>query len=244
VGPSRLPRSRRRTGRADAGRRGLRPEQDAYGRIVYDHLRGVRTSEVIERDDGFFAASTGATAYFAPYPRWPRPEREAMRFVRGRVLDVGAGAGRCALHLQGRGHEVVAIDVSPLAVRTCRLRGVRDARVVPITAVSHRLGAPAAAAQLVTANDAASRIRRDGRERRPTWMGLHDRPTIEPASTTSRPPFTTAAEARGRSSRSSSRSPGRPPARLASHPHLPFPRAAARTSAPLSPYRHANTGCS
>ena len=46
-----------------------------------------------------------------------------MRFVRGRVLDLGCGAGRVGLHLQSRGHEVVGIDVSPLAVEIARRRG-------------------------------------------------------------------------------------------------------------------------
>ena len=63
-----------------------------------------------------------------------------MRFVRGRVLDVGVGAGRVALHLQDRGHDVVAIDVSPLAVEVCRRRGVRDARVCSFERIDASLG--------------------------------------------------------------------------------------------------------
>jgi SAM-dependent methyltransferase len=57
------------------------------------------------------------------------------------VLDVGAGAGRVALHLQQRGHDVVAIDISPLAVEVCSRRRVRDARVCRFEDVDERLGA-------------------------------------------------------------------------------------------------------
>ena len=60
--------------------------------------------------------------------------------MRGRVLDVGAGAGRVALELQARGHEVVAIDISPGAVEVCRRRGVRDARVMRFEDVDETVG--------------------------------------------------------------------------------------------------------
>jgi len=113
---------------------------DAYGRFTYDHFRGLARAEVIERDDGWFGTSAGAPAYFAPFEEWPPVERRAMRYARGRVLDIGCGAGRVALHLPDRGHDVVAVDVSALAVRTCRLRGVRDARVVSITRIGRGLG--------------------------------------------------------------------------------------------------------
>ena len=114
--------------------------KDAYGGLIYAHYQGLASAEIIERDDGWLDVSTGAPAYFAPFDQWPSHQRRAIGQVRGRVLDVGCGAGRVALHLQARGHEVVAIDLSPLAVRTCRLRGVHDARVCPITRVSRRLG--------------------------------------------------------------------------------------------------------
>jgi SAM-dependent methyltransferase len=63
-----------------------------------------------------------------------------MRLVRGRVLDVGAGAGRVSLHLQERDHDVVAIDNSPGAVEVCRRRGVRDARLLDFADVDESLG--------------------------------------------------------------------------------------------------------
>jgi SAM-dependent methyltransferase len=108
-------------------RRVLAPDEDAFGHVLTDLAAGRRVFEVVERDDG--CVFTGdPTYYLAPYSRWWPQERRAMRFVRGRVLDLGCGAGRVALHLQERGHEVVGIDVSPLAVDLARGRGLRDAR--------------------------------------------------------------------------------------------------------------------
>ena len=78
--------------------------------------------------------------YFAPVRRWAPVERRALRFVRGRVLDVGVGAGRVALELQARGREVVAIDISPGAVEVARKRGVRDVRLLALEEVDASLG--------------------------------------------------------------------------------------------------------
>ena len=113
---------------------------DAFGREVLDYLEHGVAQEIVERDDGYITTSAGAAAYFRAPRTWPPPERATLRYVRGRVLDVGAGAGRSALHLQERGHEVVAIDVSPGAVEVCRRRGVRDARAVSVDDIDAALG--------------------------------------------------------------------------------------------------------
>jgi SAM-dependent methyltransferase len=116
------------------------PDRDAFGRALLDHLNGEDAHSIIERDDGFVDLDGGPAVYFDDYPRWATIERRAMRYVRGDVLDVGCGAGRVALFLQERGHEVTGIDVSPLAVKVCKLRGLRDARTQSITSISSKTG--------------------------------------------------------------------------------------------------------
>jgi len=94
----------------------------------------------VERDDGYFSGSSGAKVYFSEYKEWPPHEKEAMKHVRGRVLDIGCGAGRHALYLQKKGFDVLGIDNSPLAIKVCKLRGLRKAKVVPIMQVNFRPG--------------------------------------------------------------------------------------------------------
>lgn len=118
----------------------IKRHQDANGRAVYDHYRGSPGYEIIERSDGFITISGGPAVYLSPFRSWPPHERAALRMARGRVLDIGCNAGRHAIYLQERGHEVVGIDASPLAIKTARLRGVRRARVLSVTQIKPRLG--------------------------------------------------------------------------------------------------------
>ena len=119
----------------------MKSYQDAYGRQVFDYLNGRKdVAEIVERDDGFFGVSAGAKYYFAPYREWHGREKKAIRYVRGRVLDIGCGAGRVSLYLQKKGFDVTGVDASPLGVRVCKMRGLRKASVLPITNVSFKLG--------------------------------------------------------------------------------------------------------
>ena len=122
----------------------LKDHQDAFGHEIYDYLKSNGGKEPIfeigERDDGYIDVSTVTKEYFNEYKRWPLYEKKAMRYARGRVLDIGSGAGRHSLYLQGKGLDVLGIDNSPLAIEVCRLRGLKNAEVVPINQISSRLG--------------------------------------------------------------------------------------------------------
>lgn len=107
--------------------------------MLLAHHRGMNSGHVIERSDGHVDPFRGAPYFDAG--RDPG-ERRCLGRARGRVLDIGCGAGRHVLALQRRGLAVTGIDASPLAIRVCRLRGVRDARRLPIESM-HRLRAGA-----------------------------------------------------------------------------------------------------
>jgi cyclopropane fatty-acyl-phospholipid synthase-like methyltransferase len=113
-------------------------QPDAFGHALADFYNGKDVNEIIEREDGYIDISAGPKMYFAPFEEWAPHQQRAMRFVRGRVLDIGCGAGRHSLYLQSQGHEVVGIDVSPKAIEVCRARGMKDARLLPITQASVR----------------------------------------------------------------------------------------------------------
>jgi SAM-dependent methyltransferase len=58
------------------------------------------------------------------FDQFPQLEQLAMNAAKGRVLDIGAGAGIHALYLQSKGLVVHAIDSSPGAVDYMQRRGI------------------------------------------------------------------------------------------------------------------------
>ena len=120
-------------------KRGTVASFDLYAQAMLDHWLGKKGVFEFERDDGYRSRSA-VDAYFAPPGKWPKVEREAMKEVRGRVLDVGCGPGRHALYLQRRGHRVVGIDASPTQVALARVRGVQEVYQASVRRLPRGLG--------------------------------------------------------------------------------------------------------
>jgi len=109
----------------------MKDSQDAFGHAIADYFHGENLEE---------AGRFGCRTWFSDYHDWFEREKKAITYAKGRILDIGCAAGRHSLFLQARGHEVLAIDSSPLAISVCQKRGIKNAAVVPVTQVSYRLG--------------------------------------------------------------------------------------------------------
>jgi len=119
------------------------PETAAWkplGAALLDFHNGEHAAEIVITSDLWVDENTPVASFYRPDDQ-PLPELEtsALDLCRGRVLDLGAGAGRHALELQKAGHDVVAVDVLPETVEIMRERGVLDARCGDITAVEDEL---------------------------------------------------------------------------------------------------------
>lgn len=100
-------------------------EGDAFGLALLAYLEegGAAGTHVVEREDGLVDAFAADLYFEAPRP-WHLAEQAVLAHADGRVLDIGAGAGRFSLELVERGLEVLALDVSEGAVEVCRRRGL------------------------------------------------------------------------------------------------------------------------
>jgi SAM-dependent methyltransferase len=105
-----------------------RPSWAPHGAALRDYLAGRLDAEVIVRDEDGEEERTPASVFFRGPEEFSVLDQVAVDLCRGRVLDVGAGAGCHSLILQDRGLAVTALDVAPEAVEVMWRRGVQDAR--------------------------------------------------------------------------------------------------------------------
>lgn len=100
--------------------------KDIIGQAVLDYQQGnysedIKTFSSLDEEDAI-----PVPYLFREYKDMPELEKKALKLCKGTVLDIGAGAGSHSLYLQQKGFSVTALDHSPGAIETCRLRGIRQ----------------------------------------------------------------------------------------------------------------------
>lgn len=102
----------------------IRPKSDPLGQAIYnysflnDNTPIKVLSQVVEDEE------LPPDYFFRSYNEMPRLERIALKQTRGKVLDIGAGAGCHSLYLQKSGKDVTALEISELCCNVLEKRGI------------------------------------------------------------------------------------------------------------------------
>lgn len=115
----------------------MNEKKDILGKALID-FQGDGISRTLEvQSEDFDADFMDVSYYFRDYNEMPEIEKKALGFVKGRVLEIGAGAGSHSLYLQNKGLDVLAIDISPGAVEVMKKRGIENTRCIDINNVKN-----------------------------------------------------------------------------------------------------------
>ena len=100
---------------------------DVLGAAIADYYFKTAPAPLWVYDTIGVRVEMNVAVYFRDWREMPELERIALQECRGRVLDIGAGAGSHALELQACAIAVTALDISPKAAEVMLRRGVRQA---------------------------------------------------------------------------------------------------------------------
>jgi len=101
---------------------------DILGQALLDYQHGHANAALTVQCSAADDEQLPAAYFFRTLLAMPELERQALDECRGRVLDLGAGAGCHTLELQSRGFaDVRALDHSAGAVQVMQARGVQQA---------------------------------------------------------------------------------------------------------------------
>lgn len=99
-------------------------KRDPMGAAIYDYFRFGKAGRLRVFSSQFDEDEIPVETLFRVYDEMPSVEQAALQLAHGRILDAGAGSGCHTLALQEMGKEALAIDISPLAVKTMQERGL------------------------------------------------------------------------------------------------------------------------
>lgn len=107
--------------------------KDLFGKAIFDFQTNNSPEDLITETSISEADEMSVGYLFRSYDEMPMLEQKALQLTKGKVLDVGCGAGSHSLTLQNdRNLDVTSIDISPNAIRACELRGLKNAKIQDI----------------------------------------------------------------------------------------------------------------
>lgn len=103
--------------------------KDLFGKAILDYQTNNSPEDLITETSISEADEMRVAYLFRGFDEMPKIEQKALELSKGKVLDVGCGAGSHSLYLQEKGFDVTSIDISKNAIKACQLRGLKNAKV-------------------------------------------------------------------------------------------------------------------
>ena len=98
--------------------------KDAFGKAITQYYNEPFEGNITVKAEYFEDDYIPIPYLFRSFNEMPLIEQEALSLCKGKVLDVGAGAGCHSIYLKEKGYDVKSIDISPGAVDTMSKRGL------------------------------------------------------------------------------------------------------------------------
>lgn len=102
---------------------------DLFGKAILDFQTNSSPQNIITETNISEADEMDVAYLFRNYIEMPKIEQKALQLCKGKILDIGCGAGSHSLYLQEKGFDVTAVDISENAIKACELRGIKKAKV-------------------------------------------------------------------------------------------------------------------
>ncbi len=103
--------------------------KDLFGKAILDFQTNTSPEAIITETNISEADEMDVAYLFRNYKEMPNTEKKALQLCKGKILDVGCGAGSHSLYLQEEGFDVTSIDISENAIKACSLRGLKNLKV-------------------------------------------------------------------------------------------------------------------
>lgn len=102
--------------------------KDLMGQAIHDYYHN-NNPEDLQTETSISELDEMPVAYlFRKFEEMNALEQKALNLCRGKVLDIGAGAGSHSLYLQNeKGLDVTALDISSKSIEICKARGLQQA---------------------------------------------------------------------------------------------------------------------
>lgn len=99
---------------------------DVFGDAILDYQHGSYTEDIVTYSSLDEEDVIPLPYLFRDFKAMPILEQKALKLCKGKILDIGCGAGSHSLYLQKKEFDVTALDYSKGAIETCRLRGIEN----------------------------------------------------------------------------------------------------------------------